>query len=165
MNGDSRLSTAHPVLVGVDPGLSGAVAILDATTLDLIDGYSVPAGEGRVLVPDLLDLLDLLRGIVVRQVVIEQVSSMPAQGVSTTFTFGRAYGALEAVIQSYRWPLAHITPALWKRRLSLPKADKDGARQWARNRWPESALFITKARGQAIGDAAGLAVAWWEMHR
>jgi crossover junction endodeoxyribonuclease RuvC len=145
--------------------MSGAVAVLDANTLDLIDGYSIPSAEHRVLVPDLLDLLCQLGPLAVSQVVIEQVASMPGQGVSTTFTFGRAYGTLEGVMQSFRWPVAHITPAVWKRKLSLPKGDKDGARQWARNRWPESGLFSTKLRGQAIGDAAGLAVAWWEMHR
>jgi hypothetical protein len=118
-----------------------------------------------VLVPDLLDLLDELGPLNVTQVVIEQVASMPGQGVSTTCTLCRAYGTLEGVMQSYRWPVGHITPAVWKRKLSLPKGDKDGARQWARNRWPESGLFSTKARGQAIGDAAGLAVAWWELHR
>jgi hypothetical protein len=92
VSADSRLSAAHSLLVGVDPGLSGAVVLLDADTLALVDGYSIPAGHGQVLVPDLLDLLDQLSPIVVSQVVIEQVASRPGQGVSSVFTFGRAYG-------------------------------------------------------------------------
>lgn len=153
------------LLVGVDPGLSGAVAIIKPDTMTLIGGYQLPAGDGRVLVPDLLDRLDELAPLDVTQVVIEQVHSMPRQGTVSTFTFGRAFGTLEGVIQARRWPIAYITPAVWKRRLSLPRDDKDGARQWARNQWPETDLFSTKVRGQAIADAAGLAVAWWELHR
>jgi hypothetical protein len=145
--------------------MSGAVAIIKPDTWTLIGGYPIPSGDGRILVPDLLDLLDQLAPLHVGQVVIEQVHSMPRQGVSTTFTFGRALGSIEAVMQSYRWPVAYISPAVWKRKLNLPKDDKDGARQWAREQWPESDLFGTKVRGQAIGDAAALATAWWRSNR
>lgn len=157
----------NSLLLGIDPGMSGAVAVLkpNPAGFTLIGGYQLPSGDGRIVVADLIDRLDELSPLDVGQVVIESVHSMPRQGVSTTFTFGRAYGTLEGVIQARRWPLAHIPPSQWKKKLSLPKADKDGARQWARRQWPESDLFETKLRGQAIGDAAALAVAWWQVNR
>lgn len=153
------------LLIGVDPGMSGALAIIKPDTGTLIGGYPLPSGDGRILVPDLIDMLDMLAPLSVGQVVIEAVHSMPGQGVSTTFTFGRALGSIEAVMQCYRWPVAYISPAQWKKKLNLPKGDKDGARQWAREQWPDSDLFTTKVRGQAIGDAAALATAWWRTNR
>ena len=154
------------LLIGVDPGLSGGVAIISLATRELLSGWTFTSSDGMLNVPDLLTRLDELHPLKVRQVVVEQVGSMPRQGVSSTFTFGRAYGTVEGVIQSYRWPIAHITPAQWKRKLGMPKDDKDGPRQWAQRQWPNAAdLLATKVRGQAIADAAALATAWWELHR
>jgi crossover junction endodeoxyribonuclease RuvC len=158
-------TTPYAMLLGIDPGISGAIAVLDLETLDLIDGFVLPSGDGRINVADLLDHLDDLAPLPIGQVVIENVHSMPRQGVSTTFTFGRAFGTIEGVMLARRVPVDYIAPHVWKKKLSMPKDDKDGPRQWARRRWPQSDLFGTKVRGQAIADAAALAVAWAQVNR
>jgi crossover junction endodeoxyribonuclease RuvC len=94
--------------------------------------------------------------------VIEQVHSMPRQGVSSTFTFGRAFGAVEGAIEALKIPQTGLTPQTWKKRLGLPTGDKDGARRYAQRRWPDFDYWRTKANGQAVADAACIALAWIE---
>jgi crossover junction endodeoxyribonuclease RuvC len=144
------------IVLGIDPGVSGGIAVLH--DLDFVEGLNIPSGDGTISVPDLIDwLVDIPAP---DAVVIERVASMPKQGVSTTFTFGRAYGTLEGVVQALGWPLAHIPPSTWKKHLGFAGLDKDAPRLWCRQRWPQAQEFALKGKGQAIADATCLAVAW-----
>jgi crossover junction endodeoxyribonuclease RuvC len=149
-------------VVGIDPGLHGGIAVLTATG-QLQHAISMPSGGGRVLVSEVCGYLSpWYEDGGIDMVVIELVHSMPKQGVASTFTFGRSFGAVEGAIEALKIPQTALTPQTWKRRLSLPNGDKDGARRFAQRRWPDFDYWRTKVHGQARADAACIALAWIE---
>lgn len=84
---------------------------------------------------------------------VEQVHSMPGQGVSSTFNFGHATGVVEGVIQGLYIPMSLVTPNSWKKKAGLIGADKDASRSKALRLYPHIRELDKKAKGQALGDA------------
>jgi crossover junction endodeoxyribonuclease RuvC len=132
--------------LGIDPGISGAVGALNADgsfhccfTLPAIRDKSLSWIDGQQLTSQLLQAMD---GQPAR-VVIERVASRPGQGVASCFGFGVTYGSILAAIQVLRLPLTFVTPAVWKRDLSLGK-DKNAARHKAQLLWPTADLSLVK---------------------
>ena len=148
-------------VVGVDPGLHGGIAVLTSGGL-LQHAIQMPSGGGRILISEVCGYLSPWLEEGIDMVIIESVHSMPRQGVSSTFTFGRAFGAIEGAIEALKIPQTGLTPQTWKRKLGLPTGDKDGARQFAQRRWPDFDYWRTKSNGQAVADAACIALAWIE---
>ena len=79
--------------------------------------------------------------------VVENVGSMPKQGVSTTFKFGRAAGCLDGVLQALYCPMTYLTPAQWKTKMKMTGKAKDYPRQWCSQRWPTVNDFEAKREG------------------
>ena len=88
--------------------------------------------------------------------VIERVSAMPRQGVSSTFKFGTAYGIQRAVPAALGWPVEHVTPQHWKRAMRL-SADKDESRRRAIELWPTVADRFARKRDDGRAEAALIA--------
>lgn len=151
-------------VIGIDPGVTGALALLDTNGV-LLDAQDMPNdNNGRVTIPLACSIIgQWCNDFYVQCAVVEHVGSMPGQGVSTTFKFGRATGVAETLPLLFSLPVHLITPAVWKRHLGLTK-DKDSSRQLAIRLWPTMAttVFRTKASGQARADAALLALAWMQ---
>lgn len=150
-------------VLGVDPGLSGALALLDP--------------DGRLMwVQDMPAVGGVVSGVVVadivggeghdsyRQAVIEDVHAMPGQGVSSTFRFGRSLGVVEGVITANRWPVAYVTPSKWKKALGL-SADKGASRRRAMELWPHAADMFVRVKDDGRAEAALIAHWWQEAHR
>lgn len=97
-------------VLGVDPGMGGALCILDDSGGYLIE--SMPR-IGKQL--DLGSLAGWIRSHreQIARAFIEQVSARPGQGVSTMFKFGRAYGSVEGVIAALGIPYELVTPQRW----------------------------------------------------
>jgi crossover junction endodeoxyribonuclease RuvC len=151
-------------ILGADPGMTGALALLDQHG-NLMVTADIHGSDGRVDSGAIRDTLDLWKDQYgIDMGVVENVGSMPKQGVSTTFKFGRATGNLEGVIQGLFIPMALVTPAQWKSKLKMTGKAKDYPRQWCAQRWPTVEDFKPKLKGQARADAACLALAWLEMH-
>ena len=150
-------------IIGIDPGLKGGAAQIDIHG-NLLRGFCWNDKKRIEVQPFLHEFTKMLHGEVV-MVVVENVHAMPGEGRSSGYVFGRATGTLEGIAQAYQLPLSWLTPNQWKSRLRIGK-DKDESRVWAQRRWPtmHDQYFKVKWKGQAIGDAAGLAVAWMEMH-
>lgn len=84
---------------------------------------------------------------------LEQVGSMPGQGVSSMFTFGHAAGLVEGVVTGAGIPLTLVTPQAWKKAAGLIGQDKDAARSRAIQLYPLIRELDAKGKGQAIADA------------
>lgn len=163
---DSWSHDSRRFVIGVDPGLSGAAALLAA------DGYFVDAfsftDDGRK--NKRLDAVTLTHHVrswldeyPVTHAIVEDVQSMPGQGVSSTFKFGRASGCVEGILAALDLAVVYVQPRVWKRQASLLGEDKDAARVQAIRRWPVyREVFASKAKGQARADAALIAATWIE---
>ncbi len=139
------------LILGIDPGLTGAMAILDSdgapelvADLPVIRDRSLAWIDGGSLQST---LLDALRGCPCRAVV-ERVSAMPRQGVASSFAFGVGLGSILATLQTLHLPIELVTPAAWKLALGLGK-DKRASIDKARLLFPTADLRLAKHDGRA----------------
>lgn len=122
------------LVLGIDPGLSGAAAVVQtgAGAPVLVDVIDIPVvGEGpkrRVNGPAFFRWLD---GHQVARCHFERAQAMPDQGASSGFNYGRAVGALEAIVQCCAIPLHHVEASMWKKHHGLIGKGKEDSRQKA----------------------------------
>lgn len=150
------------ICIGIDPGVTGAVAVLrdGIEPIDVIDMPTVGRGaKGRQTV-NAAALADFLRPYADGVAAIEQVSAMPGQGVSSTFRFGESFGAAQGVLAALRIRTLRPTPQTWKRHHTLIGKDKDAARALAIDLFPDASL----ARKRDVGRADALLIAAWAHH-
>lgn len=123
--------------LGIDPGLHGAIAHIGPTGVIVFDTpvHSIK-GKDR---PDLHALWDLLKNLAALHepaiCTIEDVHSMPKQGVASSFTFGHVAGATQMAVVAAGIPLRLVAPGAWKRLMSLG-SDKDESRRKASQLFP-----------------------------
>lgn len=151
--------------LGCDPGQTGAVAVLADGVVDrFIDMPTSPrrAGgmqvNGAALADELRETLRQHPGAHVLAVV-EQVGAMPKQGSVSGFRFGQSDGVLRGVLGALRIGLIEVPPQMWKRHLRLTGQNKDAARTFAIQRFPEASPRL--ARKKDIGRADALLIALW----
>lgn len=129
-------------IIGVDPGIKGGLACYD-------DGVLVSAIPTPVVsVPqagkkknrneyDTKAIVEWIKHHEPTDAVIELVHSMPSQGVSSTFFFGKGFGILIGIISGLEIPLTYTRPQEWKRYHDLIGSGKDSSLELARDLWPE----------------------------
>jgi crossover junction endodeoxyribonuclease RuvC len=145
--------------IGIDPGLTGAVAIVDRRG-DLIDVYDMPVVAGQVNAVELAQSFDTFPAD--EQIVaIERVASRPGQGVAGVFRFGVSYGIVVGVVGALGHRTLHPTPSKWKADMGL-NADKERSRKAAIDRWPKRAEFFARKKDDGRAEAALLALWCWE---
>lgn len=135
-------------LVGIDPGLTGALALLDAGHVVHVEDMPV---VDRAVDPYALAALLADWGHVDR-VVVEAQQAMPRQGVSSTFKTGVNYGRILGVLAALERPVVHVTPATWTRGLHVG-ADKAAHRRRAMDEWPEVADRFARVKDDGRADA------------
>jgi crossover junction endodeoxyribonuclease RuvC len=130
------------LIIGVDPGVTGALALLSdkGELLEVTDMPSLADGtKGRSTAnaPLLAELMAKWRA---REVYCEYVSARPTDGSIQAFAFGKTFGIIHGVCGALSLPISLITPQSWKRFHSIPPGDqKDLARSKAIARWPAMA--------------------------
>jgi crossover junction endodeoxyribonuclease RuvC len=145
------------MLLGVDPGLGGAVVLLDAHQRPVAWSRMPTLVHGRSTKRiDAASLMGFLRAYAadIRHAYVEDVHAMPGQGVSSMFAFGRACGAVDGVLAALGIPTTYVTPQRWKKAAGLIGTDKDAARSRAIQLWPQWRALSQKGEGQALADAA-----------
>lgn len=136
--------------VGIDPGASGGVAIIssEGKVEALID-------LSKLTEPDIVSWLKLYRESLVF-CIIERVHSMPGQGVSSSFKFGRSYGLVTGIVMGLQIPFGEVTPQVWQKEFSIGKhASKTEHKRALRQRAQE--LFPTQKITANTADALLLA--------
>jgi len=149
--------------VGIDPGLRGGIAALDARG-QAVGTWPMPVAGGEVHAAGLADLLRSLRcrdaGQDIGPVVLEKVASMPKQGVASTFTFGAGWGMVRGVCAALGISVVLVPPTVWKKRILLGFThDKAGALQLCASRWPTADLIPPGCRKPHDGIADALCLA------
>lgn len=123
------------LIVGIDPGVTGGIAFLHSD--GKINAIDIPVVNGEVNIDALMRVFTSVKPDIA---IIERASSRPGQGVSSTFKFGVAYGALRALVVACGIPHSLVSPVVWKRHFKL-SADKEEARALAIRLWPGTGLF------------------------
>jgi len=149
------------ITIGIDPGLTGAVAIYRQNGIWLYDMPLCSKLTGKGQQVNLAALAELLRGIGDADCWLEQVGPMPGQGVTSMFGFGRTVGQIEGVVSALGLPVRYVTPQKWKKPLGLIGRDKDAARTLAIQRFPEIAAKLSRKKDGGRADALWIAYHGW----
>ena len=140
--------------IGVDPGISGAIAwIRYGKVLKLEDMPTVAKSTGKGLQVDAHGLAKLMAGNCSCLVVVEAVSAMPGQGVTSMFSFGRSAGIIEGILAAYEIPYSFVRPQAWKKEFRLTGKDKDASRGLCLREHPEVADRLTRKKDNGRADA------------
>ena len=117
-------------IIGIDPGLSGGIAILD--DLKIYDIFDMPImSEGKKNKNQLnsAQLVNIINKHVLKKentfVIVEQVSAMPGQGVTSMFNFGQTFGSIKGICAALGLPIFYVRPAKWKKHFELINSSKD----------------------------------------
>ena len=144
--------------IGIDVGLSGAIAILnDDLRLAAVYDMPVMAGTGKRQQVNGAELARIIKSYLLVEFVayVERVSAMPKQGVSSMFSFGTSYGIVLGVLAALQIPVVLVTPQSWKKEAGIVGKHKDYCRTLIQQRYPSAPL----GRKRDIGRADAIAIA------
>ena len=116
-------------IIGIDPGLSGAIAVLENNkVLNIFDMPVMSEGKKNKRQLNSALLVNLLKENIVREeevaVVVEQVNAMPGQGVTSMFNFGQTFGAIKGICAALNLPIFFVRPSKWKKHFELINSSK-----------------------------------------
>ena len=145
-------------IIGIDPGLSGAIAILENNKVFNI--FDIPVmSEGKKNKRQLNSalLVSLLKDNIVDNeevvVVVEQVNAMPGQGVTSMFNFGQTFGAIKGICAALNFPIFFVRPSKWKKHFELINSSKDSSRTKAIEMYPKLSNHLAKKKDVNKSDA------------
>ena len=145
-------------IIGIDPGLSGAIAILENNKV--LNTFDIPVmSEGKKNKRQLNSalLVNLLKENINKDeevaVVVEQVNAMPGQGVTSMFNFGQTFGALKGICAALELPIFFVRPSKWKKYFELINSSKDASRTKAIEMYPKLSNQLSKKKDVNKSDA------------
>ena len=144
-------------IIGIDPGLSGAIAILDG--LKVYDMFDMPImSEGKKNKNQLnsAQLVNIIKKHIVSGntfVIVEQVSAMPGQGVTSMFNFGQTFGSIKGICAALNLPIFYVRPTKWKKHFELINSSKDASRTKAIEMYPHISPRLSRKKDVNKADA------------
>lgn len=156
------------MILGIDPGIDGALALINVHVRDLAEVVDMPYVEVRRNSTRKREVAPALVGNLVKRwkpdvAVIERVSAMPGQGVTSMFSFGRSLGMIEGILAAHHIPVRYITPQEWKRVHGIPAgAPKDESRAAVMRLLPQHADRFARKKDHGRADAILIAAAYYE---
>ena len=154
-------------VIGIDPGLSGAIAILkEKIVLDIIDMPVMAEGKKNKRQLNSAQLVNIIKNNIEKNeeiaVVVEQVNAMPGQGVTSMFNFGQTFGAIKGVCAALGLPIFFVRPSKWKKYFDLINSSKDSSRTKAIEMYPSLADHLAKKKDVNKSDAVLIARFYYE---
>ena len=145
-------------ILGIDPGLSGAIAILEKKkVLNLFDMPVMAEGKKNKKQLNSAQLVNIIRensiGDEEIAVVVEQVNAMPGQGVTSMFNFGQTFGAIKGVCAALNLPIFFVRPSKWKKYFELINSSKDSSRTKVIEMYPSLSSQLAKKKDVNKSDA------------
>ena len=145
-------------IIGIDPGLSGGIAILD--DLKIFDIFDMPImSEGKKKKNQLnsAQLVNIIKKNIISNgdtfLIVEQVSAMPGQGVTSMFNFGQTFGSIKGICAALNLPIFFVRPAKWKKHFDLINSSKDASRTKVIEMYPSISPRLTKKKDVNKADA------------
>ena len=145
-------------IIGIDPGLNGAIAVMENNKVkEIFDVPVMPEGKKNKRQLNSAQLVKLLKDIVPKDeevaVIVENVSAMPGQGVTSMFNFGQTFGAIKGICAALGLPIFFVRPAKWKKHFDLINSSKDASRTKAIEMYPSLSDQLSKKKDVNKSDA------------
>ena len=160
------------LIIGIDPGVSGSICFLkDGKILDVIEMPVMIEGKknkkqvnGAQIYNEITKKINNNFETNIR-VVIEHVTAMPGQGVTSMFNFGQSFGVLKGICFAMRLPMFFVRPAKWKRYFNLINSEKDASRTRAIEIFPDFSSQLSKKKDSNKADAILIASFYYETYK
>ena len=159
------------LIIGIDPGISGSICFFkDGKILEVIEMPVMTEGKknkkqinGSQIYNEFLKKINGKDDEI--RVVIEQVSAMPGQGVTSMFNFGQSFGILKGICSAMQLPMFFVRPAKWKKYFNLINSQKDASRTRAIEIFPYFSTQLSKKKDSNKADAILIASFYYETHQ
>ena len=159
------------LIIGIDPGISGSICFFeDGKIIEVIEMPVMTEGKknkkqvnGAQIYNEFLKRINKKDDEI--RVVIEQVSAMPGQGVTSMFNFGQSYGILKGICSAMQLPMFFVRPAKWKKYFNLINSQKDASRTRAIEIFPYFSTQLSKKKDSNKADAILIASFYYETHQ
>ena len=159
------------LIIAIDPGISGSICFFeDGKILEVLEMPTMIEGKkskrqvnGAQIYNEILKRIDGSEKQT--RVIIEQVSAMPGQGVTSMFNFGQSYGILKGICSAMQLPMFFVRPAKWKRYFNLINSQKDASRTKAIEIFPYFSSQLSKKKDSNKADAILIASFYHETHK
>jgi len=160
------------LIIGIDPGISGSICFLqDGKIVDVVEMPTMTEGKknkkqvnGSQIVNEILEKIKELDKREIK-VVIEQVSAMPGQGVTSMFNFGQSFGILKGICSSMQLPMYFVRPAKCKKYFNLINSEKDASRTRAIEIFPYFSKQLSRKKDSNKADAILIASFYYETYK
>ena len=160
------------LIIGIDPGISGSICFLDnGKILDVIEMPIMTDGKknkkqvnGSQVYNEISKRIKQFEKNQIR-VVIEHVSAMPGQGVTSMFNFGQSFGILKGICTAMRLPMYFVRPTKWKKYFNLLNSEKDASRTRAIEIFPYFSSQLSRKKDSNKADAILIASFYHETYK
>ncbi len=148
------------LIIGIDSGITGSICFFqDGKIIDVIEMPNMPEGKknkkqvngAQVYYEISSRIKDIKKEDI--KVIIEQVSAMPGQGVTSMFNFGQSFGILKGICSAMQLPMYFVRHTKWKKYFNLINSEKDASRTKAIEVFPYLSSEISKKKDSYTADA------------
>jgi crossover junction endodeoxyribonuclease RuvC len=160
------------LIIGIDPGISGSICFFqDGKIIDVVEMPTMTEGKknkkqvnGSQIFNEIFFRIKKLDKKDVK-VIIEQVSAMPGQGVTSMFNFGQSFGILKGICSAMQLPMYFVRPAKWKKYFNLINSEKDASRTRAIEIFPSFSGQLSRKKDSNKADAILIASFYYETYK
>ena len=160
------------LIIGIDPGISGSICFFeDGKILDVLEMPTMTDGKKNKKQVNGAQIYNEISSKIMGiekqnlRVIIEQVSAMPGQGVTSMFNFGQSFGILKGICSAMQLPMYFVRPAKWKKYFGLIKSEKDASRTKAIEMFPYFSSKLSKKKDSNKADAILIASFYYETYK
>ena len=160
------------LIIGIAPGISGSICFFqDGKIVDVVEMPTMIEGKknkkqvnGSQIFNEISEKIKKLDKKEIK-VVIEQVSAMPGQGVTSMFNFGQSFGIVKGICSSMLLPMYFVRPAKWKKYFNLINSEKDASRTRAIEIFPYFSSQLSRKKDSNKADAILIASFYYETYK
>ena len=160
------------LIIGIDPGITGSICFFqDGKIIDVVEMPNMPEGKknkkqvnGAQIYYEISSRIRDIKKEDIK-VIIEQVSAMPGQGVTSMFNFGQSFGILKGICSAMQLPMYFVRPTKWKKYFNLINSEKDASRTRAIEVFPYFSSELSKKKDANKADAILIASFYYETYK
>ena len=157
------------LIIGIDPGVSGSICFFqDGVIKDVVEMPTMTEGKknkkqvnGSQIFNEISEKIKKIEKKNIK-VVIEHVTAMPGQGVTSMFNFGQSFGILKGICSAMQLSVYFVRPAKWKKYFNLINSEKDASRTRAIEIFPYYSSHLSKKKDSNKADAILIASFFFE---
>ena len=148
------------LIIAIDPGINGAICSFEnGEVKDVLEMPTMAEGKKNKRQVNGHQMYNELSYRIKKynmqniNVVVEQVSAMPGQGVTSMFNFGQSFGVIKGICAAMQLPIFFVRPAKWKKHFELINTQKDASRTKAIEMFPKISSILSKKKDSNKADA------------